>query len=81
MLWNIFNFVSLTSQFCEVFMSELYKRYLVEALKERINGNLKFIQVIIGPRQVGKSTAVKQFTDSLSFDVFFHSAEISLHRD
>ena len=44
-------------------------------LKERINGNLKFIQVIIGLRQVGKSTAIKQLIDAVSCDVFFYNCD------
>ena len=56
-------------------MAISFERYLVEIISQRVVGNLSFIQVIIGPRQVGKSTAVKQFTNSLSYDVFFHNCD------
>lgn len=39
----------------------MYKRNQYEILKARISEKRRFIQVISGPRQVGKTTLVKQF--------------------
>ena len=38
----------------------MYKRAEYQTIKDRINEPRKFIQVVMGPRQVGKSTVVKQ---------------------
>ncbi len=38
----------------------MYFRYHVSILKERISEKRKFIQVLLGPRQTGKTTIVKQ---------------------
>ena len=37
-----------------------YKRHNVSVIKERINEQRRFIQIVIGPRQTGKTTAVSQ---------------------
>ena len=38
----------------------MYKRAEYQVIKERLEEPRKFIQVVMGPRQVGKSTVVKQ---------------------
>ena len=38
----------------------MYKRSEYQLIKRRLEEPRKFIQVIMGPRQVGKSTVVKQ---------------------
>ena len=38
----------------------MYKRAEYHTIKNRMNEPRKFIQVVMGPRQVGKSTVVKQ---------------------
>ena len=35
-----------------------YKRHNVSVIKDRINEQRRFIQIVIGPRQTGKTTAV-----------------------
>ena len=37
-----------------------YKRHNVSVIKVRINEQRRFIQIVIGPRQTGKTTAVSQ---------------------
>lgn len=38
----------------------MYRRSLVDTLVKRIHESRRFIQMLIGPRQTGKSTAIKQ---------------------
>lgn len=38
----------------------MYRRLLVDTLVKRIHEPRQFIQMLIGPRQTGKSTAIKQ---------------------
>ena len=40
----------------------MYKRAEYQVIKERLEEPRKFIQVVMGPRQVGKSTVVKQLS-------------------
>jgi len=40
--------------------TSVYKRDIVQQLRQRLAEPRRFIQVIIGPRQVGKTTAVHQ---------------------
>lgn len=44
-------------------------------LKEKIERDHRFIQVIIGPRQVGKTTAAKQICNLLNLKTKFESAD------
>ena len=44
----------------------MYKRKAFEILIDRLNEPRKFIQVITGPRQVGKSTVIKQVLAELN---------------
>ena len=37
-----------------------YKRRNVSVIRDRINEQRRFIQIVIGPRQTGKTTAVSQ---------------------
>ena len=43
-----------------------YKRQIVNVIKTRINEPRKFIQIVIGPRQTGKTTAVSQALSQFS---------------
>lgn len=56
-------------------MSGFIERAENKILAERIRQSRKFIQVIVGPRQVGKTTMVKQVIDSLEMPVRVYSAE------
>jgi predicted AAA+ superfamily ATPase len=53
----------------------MYKRKLVGQLEERMREKRRFIQIIVGPRQTGKTTALTQALDSLSARNHFVSAD------
>lgn len=50
-------------------------RYFQDILASRLQQELPFIQVILGPRQVGKTTAVKQVCKSWGGEYVFASAD------
>lgn len=52
-----------------------YKRHYINTLKHRINEPRRFIQVISGPRQVGKTTLVRQFLSMYEHDFVYESAD------
>lgn len=52
-----------------------YKRGAFTELKKRLKEKRRFIQTIIGPRQIGKTTLVNQLLNSLSFPNHFVSAD------
>ena len=45
--------------------NDMFKRAVFQTIKSRIEEKRKFIQVVIGARQIGKSTVVKQDLKSL----------------
>src|SRR6056297_177357 len=53
----------------------MYKRAELETLHSRIHDSRKHIQVIMGPRQVGKTTMVRQLCDELDIPFLFTSAD------
>jgi len=53
----------------------MYKRKLVDQLIQRMIEKRKFIQIVIGPRQTGKTTAVLQALDSLEMTNHYISAD------
>lgn len=53
----------------------MYKRAEYQIIKSRIEEPRKFIQVVMGPRQVGKSTVVKQVLQDLETPWQFFSAD------
>lgn len=53
-----------------------YKRSIVSVLAERMNEPRKFVQMLIGPRQTGKSTAIRQALASVDFPVHVALASI-----
>lgn len=53
----------------------MYKRAYFQTVKERIEEPRMFIQVIAGPRQVGKSTLVSQVLQEISIPYTFVSAD------
>lgn len=59
-------------------MSKTIKRPQFKVLKERALEPLKFIQVVSGPRQVGKTTMIQQLIDELNHPVHFASADAVL---
>ncbi|MBQ8867607.1 MAG: ATP-binding protein [Bacteroidaceae bacterium] len=53
----------------------MYKRTEYHTIKRRIEEPRRFIQVVMGPRQVGKSTVVKQVLNDLDAPYQFFSAD------
>ena len=53
----------------------MYERKQLQILKTRLQESRKFIQVILGPRQTGKTTLVKQLTQSIAVPWIFVSAD------
>lgn len=53
----------------------MYERYYLKQVKSRIEEPRKFIQVILGPRQVGKTTMVNQLLPQLSISYVSESAD------
>lgn len=53
-----------------------YRRPLVKTLIERMNEPRKFIQMLIGPRQTGKSTAIRQALKDIELPVHIALASI-----
>jgi predicted AAA+ superfamily ATPase len=53
----------------------MFTRVLVSQLVERLNEPRKFMQIVVGPRQTGKTTAVLQALDKLKIAHRFVSAD------
>jgi predicted AAA+ superfamily ATPase len=53
----------------------MFKRPLVKQLKDRIHEKRRFIQIITGPRQSGKTTAVSQALDAAKIPYHYVSAD------
>ena len=53
----------------------MFKRKLVERLIERMTEPRRFIQIVVGPRQTGKTTAVTQALEELTVPTHFVSAD------
>ncbi|SFT08918.1 hypothetical protein SAMN05216365_1648 [Porphyromonadaceae bacterium NLAE-zl-C104] len=53
----------------------MYERPYLKQVKSRIEEPRKFIQVILGPRQVGKTTMVNQLLSQLSISYVYESAD------
>jgi predicted AAA+ superfamily ATPase len=53
----------------------MFKRALVSQLSDRLNEPRRFIQIVAGPRQTGKTTAVLQSLEKLSMPSRFASAD------
>ena len=53
----------------------MFKRKLVAQLTERLTEPRKFIQIVAGPRQTGKTTAVTQTLEELKIPTHFVSAD------
>lgn len=53
----------------------MYRRSEYQVIKNRIEEPRRFIQVVIGPRQIGKSTVVKQVLKELGSPYQFYSAD------
>ncbi len=53
----------------------MYERPYIKEIQARIEEPRKFIQVILGPRQVGKTTMVNQLLQKLSLPYVYESAD------
>jgi predicted AAA+ superfamily ATPase len=53
----------------------MYERPVLQAIRNRISEPRAFIQVIMGPRQVGKTTLVNQLIQQIDFPALFCSAD------
>ena len=53
----------------------MFERSELQALKKRINEPRRFIQVVMGPRQVGNTTLVNQLFNQLAIPGLFESAD------
>ena len=53
----------------------MYKRAEYQTIKSRLEENRRFIQVVMGARQVGKSTVVKQVLKDIELPFQFFSAD------
>ena len=53
----------------------MYKRAEYQIIKNRLEGQRKFIQVVMGARQIGKSTVVKQVLKDISIPFQLFSAD------
>jgi predicted AAA+ superfamily ATPase len=59
----------------------MYKRKLYQLVKTRITEPRRFIQVIAGPRQVGKTVLVRQLIADLGLPSHYASADEPTLRD
>ncbi|HOO84162.1 MAG TPA: ATP-binding protein [Prolixibacteraceae bacterium] len=53
----------------------MFIRSQIQIIEKRLNEPRKYIQVIVGPRQVGKSTLVSQLLEKISMPHTFESAD------
>ncbi len=53
----------------------MYKRAEYQVIKNRLEEPRRFMQVVMGPRQIGKSTVVKQVLQDLNLPYMFFSAD------
>ncbi len=59
----------------------MFKRPVFNVLKKRILEPRRFIQVLAGPRQVGKTTIARQVMEEISIPVHFATADEPTLRD
>jgi len=57
----------------------MFQRPYYSKIKERLGLQRKFIQVIMGPRQVGKTTLVRQLLEKYKFPWHYASADEATH--
>jgi len=59
----------------------MFKRPVFQTLLKRLQEPRRFIQVIAGPRQTGKTTIARQVAETISFPVHFATADEPTLRD
>jgi hypothetical protein len=52
----------------------MFKRSAFHTLFKRVEEPRRFIQVIAGPRQTGKTTIARQVAEAISFPIHFATA-------
>lgn len=62
-------------------MAKIYERSFVVQLEQRISAGQPLIQVLVGPRQVGKTTGVKQLLSRYSGGAHYANADDVLNAD
>lgn len=53
----------------------MYRRSVYDTILKRLGEQRMFIQVVMGPRQIGKSTVVRQVLDNLARPYLFYTAD------
>ena len=53
----------------------MFQRAIIQDIKERIEEQRKFIQVLVGPRQVGKTTLIMQLFHHIAMPYYFITAD------
>lgn len=59
----------------------MFKRTITNTIAERLKEKRNFIQIILGPRQVGKSTAIKQVIEQLGCPSVYALADLPIPPD
>ncbi len=59
----------------------ILKRPIFDLIVKRMHEPRRFIQVLLGPRQVGKTTLILQFTESLEKPYHLVSADVTIPQD
>lgn len=59
----------------------MYRKKQLDILKNRMLEPRHFIQIVTGPRQVGKTTLIKQLIEELSLPITYFSADNVSHPD
>ncbi len=59
----------------------MFERVYIEKLKARLEEPRKFIQVVTGPRQVGKTTMITQLLQKFTLPYVFESADSVMNTD
>ena len=60
---------------------KMFKRSITNTIIDRLSEKRKFIQIILGPRQVGKSTAIQQAMKELPYPVVYALADLPVPPD
>jgi hypothetical protein len=54
----------------------MYKRQMTETISRRLSEKRRFIQVVLGPRQVGKTTAMQQVLNEVKVSNHYAAADL-----